>query len=605
MSTGGGRWPLPACPGSGPPLVRAATGRAGADGRAGAARRPVWRTPWPGSPASRRRARRPRWLVAAAGVALRAAGRDARRGGSPPATPGASRTRCARGLLEPARPSPAAVAAAGGTGAGRGPRDHPAARPRPGAGHLPARARADRSSCRRCSSLVLACDRPALGRAGRGHPAAGAAVHGAGRQVHPGRHRRLPPGRWTGRHLVAELVRGLPVLTGSAAPPSRPRRWPPRRGDAHAHALALRLAFLSALVLELLATLSVALVAVTVGLRLIEAPRARGRAHRAAARARGLRAAARARRGAPRRPGRRAGRRGGAGGARGRRRRPRTPRRTTTTRAAPTSPSCGARSRYPGRAGAGAAAHDARRPARRAVALRGASGSGKSTLLAAAGRHPAARTPRVDGVVRRRPGAVAVVPQHPRTTVPPSPTSSPARGSARASTRSSARPGRRGARAGRARPRSPAARCTTLSPGELQRVALARALVRVRRGARLLLLDEPTAHLDDAAPRAGGRGPRRPARHRDHAAGDPRPGRSPRWPTAPSTSPRPARARRRGRPAAGGAPAAELPRRRARAEASRRRAGDRVAAAGAARAVAAGAAVVTGRGRADRRCPAG
>ena len=30
-------------------------------------------------------------------------------------------------------------------------------------------------------------------------------------------------------------------------------------------------------------------------------------------------------------------------------------------------------------------------------------------------------------------------------------------------------------------------------------MALARALVRIRRGARLLLLDEPTAHLDDDA----------------------------------------------------------------------------------------------------------
>ena len=39
----------------------------------------------------------------------------------------------------------------------------------------------------------------------------------------------------------------------------------------------------------------------------------------------------------------------------------------------------------------------------------------------------------------------------------------------------------------------------SLSPGQLQRVALARALVRIRRGARLLLLDEPTAHLDDDA----------------------------------------------------------------------------------------------------------
>ena len=37
-----------------------------------------------------------------------------------------------------------------------------------------------------------------------------------------------------------------------------------------------------------------------------------------------------------------------------------------------------------------------------------------------------------------------------------------------------------------------------LSTGERQRVAVARALLRLRRGARLLLLDEPTAHLDPA-----------------------------------------------------------------------------------------------------------
>src|SRR4029453_18324050 len=42
----------------------------------------------------------------------------------------------------------------------------------------------------------------------------------------------------------------------------------------------------------------------------------------------------------------------------------------------------------------------------------------------------------------------------------------------------------------------------SLSPGELQRVAFARALVRVRPGARLLLLDEPTPPLDARA-RAG------------------------------------------------------------------------------------------------------
>ena len=39
---------------------------------------------------------------------------------------------------------------------------------------------------------------------------------------------------------------------------------------------------------------------------------------------------------------------------------------------------------------------------------------------------------------------------------------------------------------------------TELSTGERQRVAIARALLRVQRGARWLLLDEPTAHLDQA-----------------------------------------------------------------------------------------------------------
>ncbi len=135
------------------------------------------------------------------------------------------------------------------------------------------------------------------------------------------------------------------------------------------------------------------------------------------------------------------------------------------------------------------------------VTLTGPSGSGKSTLLAAlAGTLPT--TAQTTGAVTGVPDRVAVAPQHPRTTADT--VADELRLHAGVD---DADPldavvaeglvvdalARVGAAdlAGR--------RCTTLSPGELQRVALARALVRVRRGAGLLLLDEPTAHLDDAA----------------------------------------------------------------------------------------------------------
>ena len=70
---------------------------------------------------------------------------------------------------------------------------------------------------------------------------------------------------------VAELVRGLPVLVGLGRAAEQSAALA-RLGEAHrTRTLAtLRVAFLSALVLELIATLSVALVAVTVGVRLVE-----------------------------------------------------------------------------------------------------------------------------------------------------------------------------------------------------------------------------------------------------------------------------------------------------------------------------------------------
>ncbi|MGY1619727.1 thiol reductant ABC exporter subunit CydC [Geodermatophilus sp. SYSU D00691] len=299
---------------------------------------------------------------------------------------------------------------------------------------------------------------------------------------------------------VAELVRGLPVLVGLGRAADQAAALAELGDSSRRKTLAtLRLAFLSALVLELIATLSVALVAVTVGLRLVHgelalavglfalllapeafAPlRAVGATHHANEAATLAAAEARA-----------------------------------VLAAAPVPPVVRGEAdddprgadvavsrlsvRYPGRPVAALPPVDlAVRPGE-LVAVRGRSGSGKSTLLAVlAGLTPPAAvvTGAVSGV-----GPVAYVPQHPRTTgatvadelrrhAGSEPDADEVVGEALV-VEALARVGA-SSLAGR--------ECTTLSPGELQRVALARALVRIRRGARLLLLDEPTAHLDEAA----------------------------------------------------------------------------------------------------------
>ncbi|MGY1822105.1 thiol reductant ABC exporter subunit CydC [Geodermatophilus sp. SYSU D00079] len=303
---------------------------------------------------------------------------------------------------------------------------------------------------------------------------------------------------------VAELVRGLPVLVGLGRAAEQAAALAELGEASRRRTLAtLRLAFLSSLVLELLATLSVALVAVTVGLRLVHgdvalavgltalllapeafAPlRALGAAHHAGEDAALAAAEARAVLAAPLAPA------PGAGP-------------DDDPRGADVAVH-GLTVRFAGRTAPALPPVDlAVRPGE-LVAVRGASGSGKSTLLAAlAGLVPPAAT--VEGSVTGVPaGAVAYAPQHPRTTAvtvadelrrhaAPGPGVDEVVGEALV-VEALARVGAP-ALAGR--------RCTTLSPGELQLVALARALVRIRRGARLLLLDEPTAHLDaDAAAR--------------------------------------------------------------------------------------------------------
>lgn len=301
---------------------------------------------------------------------------------------------------------------------------------------------------------------------------------------------------------VAELVRGLPVLVGLGRAAEQVTALAELGEATRRRTLAtLRLAFLSALVLELIATLSVALVAVTVGLRLVHgdldlavgltalllapeafAPlRALGTAHHAGEAATLAAGEARAVLTAP--DGRSPVATGDDDDPRG---------ADVAVR--------GLTVRHPGRTLPALPPTDLVLRPGELVVLRGASGSGKSTLLAAL---TGALDPSADvaGTVTGVPaGGVALVPQHPRTTAPTV--------ADELRRHAAAEPGvdavvaeafvvealqRVGAEplAGRD--------CTTLSPGELQRVAVARALVRVRRGARLLLLDEPTAHLDGAS----------------------------------------------------------------------------------------------------------
>ena len=289
---------------------------------------------------------------------------------------------------------------------------------------------------------------------------------------------------------VAELVRGLPVLVGLGRAADQLTALA-ELGEAHRRRTlaTLRIAFLSALVLEVLATLSVALVAVTVGLRLTHgtldldvgllalllapeafAPlRALGSAHHASEDAAEAAAAARAVLATP--AVRRVVAEPPPGALRGI-----TVADLTVT--------------FTGRGGPAVRGVTLAVAPGELVALRGPSGSGKSTVLAVlAGQLLDGSGATVDGRVLR-PADVAVVPQFPHTV-----------GDTVLDELQLYAGDRVGDLADTAlawveaehlRDRA----CRTLSPGELQRVALARALVRVQRGARVLLLDEPTASLD-------------------------------------------------------------------------------------------------------------
>ncbi len=280
---------------------------------------------------------------------------------------------------------------------------------------------------------------------------------------------------------LAELARGLPVLVGlgrvdaqTAALDDIQTRYRTRTEET------LRWAFLSALALELIATISVAIVAVFLGLRLLNgtmelepallalilapecftALREVGTAFHASQDGLSVLDRVRALLG-----------RAGAHDVR---------------QAAGPAPRVESLSvRYAGRDRPALDAVDG--DLRGIVAVTGPSGAGKSTLLAAlAGVLPADAeiTGRVSGV---DPDAVAWAPQAPRAFADMPRDEAALYGAGRevldelgiAALADAA--------------------VAELSPGEQRRLAVARALARVDAGARLLVLDEPTAHLDQAS----------------------------------------------------------------------------------------------------------
>ncbi|OMH27832.1 hypothetical protein BKD30_02395 [Tersicoccus phoenicis] len=331
-------------------------------------------------------------------------------------------------------------------------------------------------------------------------------------------------------HLV-ELARGLPVLVGLGRAGAQLRALRTLSDDYRSRTMrTLKVAFLSSLALELIATISVAVVAVFIGIRLIDgrldlqtgllalvlAPecylplRQLGAAFHASDD--GLAARVRAEELIDAPPMRRLGDvtpgTSPAGAA-----------RADSTTAGPLTDVVveGLTITYHGRARPAVSGLAVRAPAGAITALAGPSGCGKSSVLAVLagtlGDHPAiARvTGRVGGV---DPGRVAWLSQHPVTTEPT--VAAEVRAWAAGPVGGSAGPEgdmHGGAGAGDLVRRlldrvglsdQADADPGRLSPGQLRRLGLARVLARVERGATTVLLDEPTAHLDTATARLMG-----------------------------------------------------------------------------------------------------
>ncbi|MCX6499799.1 MAG: thiol reductant ABC exporter subunit CydD [Arthrobacter sp.] len=312
-------------------------------------------------------------------------------------------------------------------------------------------------------------------------------------------------------HML-ELAKGLPVLVGLGRAAAQRKALEDISEEYRSKTMGtLRTAFLSALALELIATISVAVVAVFIGVRLVHgdmaleagllalilAPdcylplRELGTAHHASDDGRAALADSTEVLDAAQ------------------------PLPLVPAAAGPDSPAkpgppavtvSGLSVRYAGRADAAVGPLSFTAAAGTITALAGHSGAGKSTVLGVLagtiGAGPGAElTGRLEGFTT---ADVAWVPQHPVMVEPTvleevllylgtSPDRSPTPGH----TKDTAEALR--CLAACAAEHLAAKHPAELSPGELRRVAVARGLARIAAGATVLLLDEPTAHLDRAS----------------------------------------------------------------------------------------------------------
>ncbi|MBJ2122187.1 thiol reductant ABC exporter subunit CydC [Arthrobacter sp. MSA 4-2] len=296
-------------------------------------------------------------------------------------------------------------------------------------------------------------------------------------------------------HLV-ELARGLPVLVGLGRAAQQTRALADIADRSSARTMAtLRTAFLSSLALELISTISVAVVAVFAGVRLIHgdlgletallalmlAPecytplREVGAAHHASEDGREAGGRVRAILEAPR---------------------PRHGARTDRDAVAVSDLTA----RFAGAGGPLFAGLTFSLAEGRITALTGPSGSGKSTLMALLAGTAAVPGLKITGTLSgAAPGSVAWVPQHPEFL-----SDTVGEELALYAGLAAGDPALADGLAAVGGPELLGRRTGELSPGEARRVAVARALLRARHqpGVRLLLLDEPTAHVDAASTEA-------------------------------------------------------------------------------------------------------